>query len=97
MLSSVHFRTRCRDVRSPPNGVAFICMSMGTRHHRQRQEDVEKECAGFHAVNNGRPSLSAGIYFRLLLLGYFEGIPVFTVEDKEWIMGRTAHRIYRFS
>jgi transposase len=81
-------------------------MSMGTRQHRQRQEDlwithnnlaqgpahpfyqrlnelldsekfdefVEKECAAFYATNNGRPSLTPGIYFRLLLLGYFEGI-----------------------
>src|ERR1039457_5423643 len=81
-------------------------MSMGTRQHRQRQEDlwithnelaqgpahpfyqrlnelldsekfdefVEKDCAGFYAVNNGRPSLAPGMYFRLLLLGYFEGI-----------------------
>ena len=81
-------------------------MSMGTRQHRQRQEDlwithnelvqgpahpfyqrlnelldsekfdefVEKECTGFYADNNGRPSLAPGIYFRLLLLGYFEGI-----------------------
>ena len=81
-------------------------MSMGTRQHRQRQEDlwithnelaqgpahpfyqrlnelldsekfdefVEKECAPFYAANNGRPSLTPGTYFRLLLLGYFEGI-----------------------
>ena len=81
-------------------------MSMGTRRHRQRQEDlwithnelaqgpahpfyqrlnellasekfdefVEKACAAFYAANNGRPSLTPGIYFRLLLLGYFEGI-----------------------
>ena len=81
-------------------------MSMGTRQHRQRQEDlwithnelaqapahpfyqrlnelldsekfdefVEKECARFYAANNGRPSLAPGMYFRMLLLGYFEGI-----------------------
>src|ERR1051325_1240058 len=81
-------------------------MSMGTRQHRQRQEDlwithnelaqapahpfyqrlnqlldsekfdefVEKECAGFYADTIGRPSLAPGIYFRLLLLGYCEGI-----------------------
>ena len=81
-------------------------MSMGTRQHRQRQEDlwithnelaqgpahpfyqrlnelldsekfdefVEKECVVFYAANNGRPSLAPGMYFRLLLLGYFEGI-----------------------
>jgi len=81
-------------------------MLMGTRQHRQRQEDLwithnelaqgpahpfyqrlnelldsekfdefaEEECAGFYAANNGRPSLAPGMYFRLLLLGYFEGI-----------------------
>src|SRR4051795_7974950 len=81
-------------------------MSMGTRRHRQRQEDlwithselatapghpfyqrlnelldkekfdefVENECARFYADNNGRPSLTPGTYFRLLLIGYFEGI-----------------------
>ena len=37
-------------------------------------EFVEKECARFYADNNGRPSLAPGTYFRLLLLGYFEGI-----------------------
>src|SRR6266436_7000446 len=35
---------------------------------------AEKECAKFYAENNGRPSLPPGMYFRLLLLGYFEGI-----------------------
>ena len=81
-------------------------MSMGTRQHRQRQEDLwishnelpqgpahpfyqrlsellegekfdefaEKACAKFYASHNGRPSLAPGIYFRLLLLGYFEGM-----------------------
>src|SRR2546427_1396853 len=81
-------------------------MSMGTRQHRQRQEDlwithnelaqgpahpfyqrlnelldgekfdefVEKQCVEFYADNNGRPSLTPGIYFRMLLVGYFEGI-----------------------
>jgi len=35
---------------------------------------AETECAKFYAENNGRPSLTPGIYFRILLLGYFEGI-----------------------
>jgi transposase len=35
---------------------------------------AEQECARFYAVNNGRPSLPPGTYFRLLLIGYFEGI-----------------------
>jgi transposase len=37
-------------------------------------EFAEKECAKFYAKNHGRPSLTPGIYFRLLLIGYFEGI-----------------------
>src|SRR6266852_4402989 len=35
---------------------------------------VEKKCQGFYAAVMGRPSLTPGRYFRLLLLGYFEGI-----------------------
>jgi hypothetical protein len=81
-------------------------MAMGTRKHRQRQEQLwvthaelatgpghpfytrlnelldqekfdefaEAECAPFYADKNGRPSLPPGTYFRLLLIGYFEGI-----------------------
>src|SRR5260370_6573093 len=81
-------------------------MAMGTRKHRQRQEELwvtqtglarapehpsykrlnelldgekfdefaESECARVYAHNNGRPSLPPGTYFRLLLIGYFEGI-----------------------
>ncbi len=37
-------------------------------------EFCEQECAQFYADNNGRPSLTLGTYFRLLLVGYFEGI-----------------------
>src|ERR1700694_1250095 len=81
-------------------------MSMGTRKHRQRQEQlwvthtelatgpghpfytrlnelldeekfdefVEEQCAQFYCESNGRPALSPGTYFRLMLIGYFEGI-----------------------
>src|ERR1700684_395808 len=34
----------------------------------------EGRCARFYAAKYGRPSLTPGIYFRSLLLGYFEGI-----------------------
>src|SRR5258707_8946888 len=37
-------------------------------------EFVEQECAKFYAEKMGRPSLEPGRYFRLLLVGYFEGI-----------------------
>jgi transposase len=35
---------------------------------------VEGKCRRFYAVRMGRPGLAPGIYFRLLLVGYFEGI-----------------------
>ena len=37
-------------------------------------ELVEGRCAKFYAAKFGRPSLTPGIYFRSLLMGYFEGI-----------------------
>jgi len=35
---------------------------------------AEKTCAKFYAKKMGRPSMAPGVYFRCLLLGYFEGI-----------------------
>jgi transposase len=35
---------------------------------------VERLCAPFYAETMGRPSLAPGRYFRLLLIGYFEGL-----------------------
>jgi transposase len=35
---------------------------------------AEDQCRGFYATVMGRPSLPPGQYFRLLLVGYFEGI-----------------------
>lgn len=35
---------------------------------------VEQQCAPFYAETMGRPGLAPGIYFRLLLIGYFEGL-----------------------
>ena len=35
---------------------------------------AEALCATFYAETMGRPGLPPGIYFRLLLIGYFEGI-----------------------
>ena len=41
---------------------------------RQFDEFVEGACRSFYADTMGRPSLTPGMYFRLLLVGYFEGI-----------------------
>ena len=35
---------------------------------------VEKVCARYYAEKMGRPGLTPGIYFRSLMIGYFEGI-----------------------
>src|SRR5437660_11256300 len=37
-------------------------------------EFVEQQCSDFYAEKMGRPGLAPGRYFRLLLIGYFEGI-----------------------
>ena len=47
-------------------------------------EFVEAQCASFYATS-GRPSLTPGSYFRLLLIGYFEGI-----DSERGIAWRTA-------
>ena len=45
---------------------------------------VEAQCAPFYATI-GRPSLTPGTYFRLLLIGYFEGL-----DSERGIAWRTA-------
>jgi transposase len=35
---------------------------------------VEQKCAAYYAESNGRPSIPPSRYFRILLIGYFEGI-----------------------
>jgi transposase len=35
---------------------------------------AEKRCQSFYAETRGRPSIPPGVYFRMLLVGYFEGI-----------------------
>ena len=37
-------------------------------------EFVEDLCAPFYAGKHGRPSVPPGVYFRMLLIGFFEGI-----------------------
>ena len=48
-------------------------------------DSVEAQCAPFYAATVGRPSLTPGTYFRLLLIGYFEGI-----DSERGIAWRTA-------
>lgn len=42
--------------------------------HERFDEFTQQECTRFYADKNGRPSVPPGTYFRLLLIGYFEGL-----------------------
>jgi transposase len=42
------------------------------QHHFDR--NVERLCRRYYQGRMGRPSITPGVYFRSLLLGYFEGI-----------------------
>jgi len=44
---------------------------------REEQFDgyVEELCAAYYAEHRGRPGIPPGVYFRMLLVGYFERIP----------------------
>jgi transposase len=46
---------------------------------------AEKECAPYYARKQGRPSLPPGRYFRMHLVGYFEGI-----DSERGLEGRCA-------
>jgi transposase len=43
-------------------------------HDRAFDDFAETQCRSFYAETMGRPGLAPGIYFRLLLVGYFEGL-----------------------
>jgi transposase len=43
-------------------------------HEHGFDDFAEAQCASFYAETMGRPSLPPSLYFRLLLIGFFEGI-----------------------
>ena len=49
------------------------CLNQLLREHGF-DDFAEGQCVSFYAKTMGRPGLPPGIYFRLLLIGYFEGI-----------------------
>src|SRR3954454_14086082 len=42
---------------------------------------AEEACAPYYASKRGRPSLPPGRYFRMYLVGHFEGMPPVGVTD----------------
>jgi transposase len=76
---------RKRRVRQEELWTATAALPVGASHpfyqrlnqildDKKFDEYVERICAEFYAGEVGRPGLSPGIYFRLLMVGYFEGI-----------------------
>ena len=51
---------------------------------------AEAQCASFYAQTMGRPGLPPGIYFRLLLIGYFEGIE--SERGIAWLSSSTGRK-----
>lgn len=57
-----------------PAGHPFYCRLNQVLDEAGFDVFVESLCAKFYAENIGRPGLPPGVYFRSLLIGYFEGI-----------------------
>jgi hypothetical protein len=55
---------------------------------------VERACQKFYAARMGRPSLPPAVYFRLLLIGYFEGLDS---EARHRVAGERFARAARLS
>ncbi len=73
---------RCTESEKAPNTAALARPASHPFYDRlnrlldecQFDEFVESVCKPFYAKRLGRPGLAPGIYFRLLMVGYFEGI-----------------------
>jgi transposase len=69
-----------------PKGNAFYDRLNQILDERRFDEKVERLCAKFYKKSPyGRPSITPGVYFRTLLIGYFEGL-----DSERGIAWRTA-------
>ena len=59
-------------VRTPANAFYDRLNEILNKRHFDRR--VEQLCRRYYKGALGRPSISPGVYFRLLLIGYFEGL-----------------------
>jgi transposase len=71
-------------VAKPPSHPFYQRLDAILAEH-QFDDFAEKICAKFYAPRMGRPGLAPGLYFRLLLIGYFEGL-----DSERGIAWRTA-------
>lgn len=55
-------------------GHPFYCRLNALLEKADFDRFCEKSCAGFYHARLGRPSLAPGMYFRTMMIGFFEGI-----------------------
>src|SRR5260370_16639935 len=67
------FWIQASELAQPAGHAFYECLNRLLEEH-DFDRFVEDKCRGFYAAERGRPGLVPGIYFRLLLVGYFEGI-----------------------
>ena len=60
--------------RAEAPGHPFYQQLNGVLEEAKFDAFCEERCRGFYHAKLGRPSLAPGVYFRLLLIGFFEGI-----------------------
>ncbi len=92
---------RCEGERQMPLWIAGTDLPSGPGHPFYKRLDtilakhgfdrfVEDLCAPYYAEKMGRPSIPPGVYFRMLMVGYFEGI-----DSERGIAWRCADSIAR--
>ena len=55
-------------------GHPFYCRLNEVLEKADFDRFCEKSCAGFYHAKLGRPSLAPGLYFRIMMIGFFEGL-----------------------
>lgn len=64
---------RSSDLRASPGHPFYLRLNRVLAEHGF-DRFAEERCARFYAATMGRPSLPPGVYFRMLMVGVFEGI-----------------------
>ena len=62
------------DQLTPSAGHPFYTRLNGLLDEAKFDEFAEAQCAPHYDARLGRPSIPPGVYFRMLLVGYFEGL-----------------------
>ena len=62
-----------RELPAAP-GHPFYCRLNEVLEKADFDRFCEKSCAGFYHAKLGRPSLAPGLYFRIMMIGFFEGL-----------------------